>query len=572
MKEIYSRAHLVVAWLGPEEEDTSWLFAILGNIGKASSDSLESGDLNSIEDWDKKIEAILALKTAKSNYIERLNNDVAIYSRLNGVLWRMSSLSYWMRLWIIQEFSVARKVELLWGSYCLPTAHVSKLLRSLSRRWIFRGKAVGGVTTEESDSESSQSYSVEFIDIPGMKVSSFMEGVFTRRERYRRNLIKPDPYYFSGLGRHQRARSQDYDSLFRVLATTLALEGDNNYPLSTDPRDRVFSLLQLANDSGEFDLFPNYQMTSREVYTEAACIIFQQGHIDLLAYCQFPKQTHGNTMPKLQFPWVNTMSAAGDNDDEQRVLIEGNKLFIRGFCVDVIQDIGDVWHPESSITKDHSMALRYLHQVKSFCVKSPRGPRGVEECKSWAARIASHAQLEKDHPSGIGANDVSYVYEYVGNFDLMVEELEEARDLSSSSSCLRFWSQTFWIQNLHARRPFITNNGYVGVGPASLGPGDLLYLFPGSKTPSIIRALNGETFSLIGEAYVDGIMHGEAVKTKPQWKEVTMAALPAGLCSPLQATRATTYKTTVPIDTSWVHPRTCNFVQYEGFYQSANLD
>jgi len=207
MKEIYSRAHLVVAWLGPEEEDTSWLFAILGNIGKASSDSLESGDLNSIEDWDKKIEAILALKTAKSNYIERLNNDVAIHSRLNGVLWRMSSLSYWMRLWIIQEFSVARKVELLWGSYCLPTAHVSKLLRSLSRRWIFRGKAVGGVTTEESDSESSQSYSVEFIDIPGMKVSSFMEGVFTRRERYRRNLIKPDPYYFSGLGRHQRARS-----------------------------------------------------------------------------------------------------------------------------------------------------------------------------------------------------------------------------------------------------------------------------------------------------------------------------------------------------------------------------
>jgi len=146
----------------------------------------------------------------------------------------------------------------------------------------------------------------------------------------------------------------------------------------------------------------------------------------------------------------------------------------------------------------------------------------VEECKSCAARIASHAQLEKDHPSGIGANDVSYVYEYVGNFDLMVEELEEARDLSSSSSGLRFWSQTFWIQNLHARRPFITNNGYVGVGPASLGPGDLLYLFPGSKTPSIIRALNGETFSLIGEAYVDGIMHGEAVKTKPQWKEVCL--------------------------------------------------
>jgi hypothetical protein len=168
------------------------------------------------------------------------------------------------------------------------------------------------------------------------------------------------------------------------------------------------------------------------------------------------------------------------------------------------------------------MALRYLHQVKSFCVKSPRAPRGVEACKTWAARIAIHDKLEKNNPSGVGGNEVSYVYEYVGNFDHMVEELKEAQDSSSSSDGLRFWSQKFWIQNLHARRPFTTNNGYVGVGPASLGPGDLIYLFPGSKTPFIIRALNGETFSLIGEAYVDGIMHGEAVKTKPQWKEVCL--------------------------------------------------
>jgi hypothetical protein len=139
-------------------------------------------------------------------------------------------------------------------------------------------------TKEESDSESSQSHGAEDIRVPGMKVSSFMAGVSTRRGRYRRNLIRPDPHYYYGVGRRQR-RSEDYHSLFCVLATTLALEGDNNYPLSSDPRDRVFSLLQLANYSGEFFLFPNYEMTSREVYTEAARIMFQEGHIDLLAYC-----------------------------------------------------------------------------------------------------------------------------------------------------------------------------------------------------------------------------------------------------------------------------------------------
>jgi hypothetical protein len=87
MKEIYSRAHLVVSWLGPEEEDTSWLFTILENIGKASSDSdsFKSGDLNSFEDWDKEIEANLALRTASFSNIQHLNNDVAIHPRLNGV-------------------------------------------------------------------------------------------------------------------------------------------------------------------------------------------------------------------------------------------------------------------------------------------------------------------------------------------------------------------------------------------------------------------------------------------------------------------------------------------------------
>jgi hypothetical protein len=82
-----------VAWLGREEEDTSWLFAILENIGKASSDSFEFDDVSSIEDSDKKMEAGRALQAVNFNYIRRLNNDVAIHPRLNGVLLRMSSLS-----------------------------------------------------------------------------------------------------------------------------------------------------------------------------------------------------------------------------------------------------------------------------------------------------------------------------------------------------------------------------------------------------------------------------------------------------------------------------------------------
>ncbi|CAN9214695.1 unnamed protein product [Alternaria alternata] len=63
------------------------------------------------------------------------------------------------------------------------------------------------------------------------------------------------------------------------------------------------------------------------------------------------------------------------------------------------------------------------------------------------------------------------------------------------------------------RSLFVTETGYLGMGPIVVEVGDEMWIFPGADIPLILRpsASSGEEFRLVGEAYVHGIMQGEAV-------------------------------------------------------------
>ncbi|PMD57267.1 uncharacterized protein K444DRAFT_483861, partial [Hyaloscypha bicolor E] len=67
------------------------------------------------------------------------------------------------------------------------------------------------------------------------------------------------------------------------------------------------------------------------------------------------------------------------------------------------------------------------------------------------------------------------------------------------------------------RRFFVTKKGYFGIGPAELEEGDEIYILAGGKVPLVLRPLpesQPNTFELVGDCYVHGVMDGEAV-TEP---------------------------------------------------------
>lgn len=66
-----------------------------------------------------------------------------------------------------------------------------------------------------------------------------------------------------------------------------------------------------------------------------------------------------------------------------------------------------------------------------------------------------------------------------------------------------------------SKRLIATIRGYVGAVPTSTRSGDLVSVLPGARVPFILRARSDGKFKLVGEAYVHGIMQGEAFDTQP---------------------------------------------------------
>ncbi|KAK4446257.1 heterokaryon incompatibility protein-domain-containing protein [Podospora aff. communis PSN243] len=80
-----------------------------------------------------------------------------------------------------------------------------------------------------------------------------------------------------------------------------------------------------------------------------------------------------------------------------------------------------------------------------------------------------------------------------------------------NSSCqIMFMSRMLELKRGH--RMFRTPNNYLGMGPTSSQIGDEVWVLKGARTPFILRRKEPGRYQVIGEAYVHGIMHGEALQ------------------------------------------------------------
>lgn len=78
-----------------------------------------------------------------------------------------------------------------------------------------------------------------------------------------------------------------------------------------------------------------------------------------------------------------------------------------------------------------------------------------------------------------------------------------------------YWRGSDW--NFAPHRVFRTEKGLIGMGLSGLEVGDLVYVVAGSIVPFIMRPQVNSRFAYISEAYVHGIMHGEALG----WEDFT---------------------------------------------------
>src|SRR5204862_7846904 len=56
-----------------------------------------------------------------------------------------------------------------------------------------------------------------------------------------------------------------------------------------------------------------------------------------------------------------------------------------------------------------------------------------------------------------------------------------------------------------------TKKGYLGYVPRHSRAGDQIFVLMGCDAPLVLRPLGNETYQLVGECYLHGVMYGEAI-------------------------------------------------------------
>ncbi|KAI1142678.1 heterokaryon incompatibility protein-domain-containing protein [Hypoxylon sp. FL0543] len=77
--------------------------------------------------------------------------------------------------------------------------------------------------------------------------------------------------------------------------------------------------------------------------------------------------------------------------------------------------------------------------------------------------------------------------------------------------------QASLLRSCMGRKFFLTTGGFMGIGPASMRPDDLVVVILGVTVPFIVRKTGTQespSYILIGECYVNGIMDGELVQAQ----------------------------------------------------------
>jgi len=216
------------------------------------------------------------------------------------------------------------------------------------------------------------------------------------------------------------------------------------------------------------------------------------------------------------------------------------RVIARTLCFGALCKEGLLWRLSS---KEEHVAYQWLAQA--YYQEERPFEDTMEEAHGSGAGTASGGGLEK-HASG-NPEDLGHFVAYRsqegigkaphGNPEARAGEnvvvrgvpVFDWREFKHTRS--KSWDKTCQlIENMvrmvaRGKRPFVTEGGYIGLGPPTMEEGDAVHLVEGGLCPYILRTAELgpegplERWQVVGECYVDGIKDGEAVEGV-EWEDV----------------------------------------------------
>ncbi|EKG20144.1 Heterokaryon incompatibility [Macrophomina phaseolina MS6] len=349
---------------------------------------------------------------------------------------------------------------------------------------------------------------------------------------------------------------------------------------ATDPRDKVFALLGLAEPEPRTEyLDADYSRTVQEVYLLCASYVLRgRTGLQLLSMVEDKSERSLTSLPS----WVPDLSVAPKarrlrfREDAQReariyevigtsLILEACSCAIVETVAEGIEDIMDELRPLSLLRmlSSHGAAYptgeRALHAICHALAAPVMGPQDIDADRlrksfgrwvlllflkaiAWAEgylgdrghylnrfltegsflRRKSRDSLPKDWSESLHdalrtfgrvfAEDTAIDQE-IASIKASLKESWETKEHEEISAKLRKPQDDFdsrFFTSYKGRRLFRTKEGFVGLGPESIRPGDQVFLLRDAHVPFILRSISSGVHELVGESYVHGFMEGQA--------------------------------------------------------------
>jgi hypothetical protein len=320
-------------------------------------------------------------------------------------------------------------------------------------------------------------------------------------------------------------------TLKSLLEKVNLVDFSNDRIQATDPRDRVFALLGVAKDEVAKDIAADYTLSFTEAYIVTAKALLRHGHDDILSLCRnrhacpdLPSWVPDWSAP-IRKPWSTwynerLFNASGKTSLSMGMI--GHQLVLDGVFVDTIEQLGRPWSiaiPTEELF-DYAAAGRPLRDFERFLLQRNRYTEEEKMEGMWRIPVGDTSvinatrQLERaGKTSGMKTG-----YEVMR---LYTEDKAEAKDLLKNGDA--YSSYICQMGRMHDSSPFLSRSGYVGLCPMEARPSDSIVIFLGARVPYVVRKVaDSDTWSLVGEIHVHGIMDGEFMTQDPLIEKFTL--------------------------------------------------
>ncbi|KAF7933949.1 uncharacterized protein EAE98_003658 [Botrytis deweyae] len=511
MSQLYRNTERALVWLGEEYSNTQAIFGLLERFAAEHQ-------LFGINRDDSFFEVFQKLRVLFPE--DEAESEIPHFAHsISPSIINLLQVSWFERLWVIQEAVLPGKVQVFWGH---ETLNLDTLILAMK---VYLALARKSSTIEFSN-----------IWVPLIFLSDLREN------------------FHSILTGHGGNKTRIIEcNLFDIVANFSPLKACYN------DMDRIFGLLGLqSNDDFGFEV--NYEGTVESVYFEFALKALES--IDLENFLQEAFRIRDSTshlregipvrLPSWVPDWRCTKSGGRLSLERfqsattlpECLSYEKETLpFIRlgGVRVDIIADdlstifpdrddlhsLEDIWksHPARLINlKD--FLLKHLPTDKSLPIE--------DATKNFVGTILSEMAFVGSL-QGIPQveNGLEGLYTWWMNFENAHAKKTDSSNIPVNLGSLKMPRESF----RRSGNFVITKTGHMGTGPLLVKRGDIVAIFDGLRTPIVLRPVlpdqpsrppmyspnkeqvfvPDEQWELLGECYLHGFMNNEVAE--PQWRE-----------------------------------------------------